>query len=201
MLMATIQQAFAANEYPGDAFLQGSYDGCEPEDEVGPFRGQRDWQALDPAWLDAHSTALSFFSVAGFRFFLPAYLLADLQGQLQIADPVFHLTHGLYEATVTLSTPERMIRRQIGAAALVNPRRYGAMTFADLARYRLSAFTQEEAQALVAYLSYKRDTDAPGSRQSEIEAALKTFWLERARHAPTAQRLQRHLEEERQYLE
>ncbi len=32
---------------------------------------------------------------------------------------------------------------------MLNPRRYGAMTFADWARYRLSVFAREEAQAIV----------------------------------------------------
>lgn len=44
--------------------------------------------------LDAHYSALSFFSEAAFRFFFPAYLIADLRGELRTADPLFHLTGG-----------------------------------------------------------------------------------------------------------
>jgi hypothetical protein len=44
--------------------------------------------------LDGHANALGYFSEAGFRFFLPAYLIADLHGQLNTADPLFHMTHG-----------------------------------------------------------------------------------------------------------
>jgi hypothetical protein len=37
--MTLIHRAFDPAVYPGDAWLIGSRDGCEPEDEVGPFRG------------------------------------------------------------------------------------------------------------------------------------------------------------------
>ena len=85
-----IHEAFGNNEYPGDGFLQGSFEGCEPFDEVGPFKGKRDWRTVDPEFLDGHADALSFFSEAGFRFFLPAYLVADLRGRLRTADPLLN---------------------------------------------------------------------------------------------------------------
>ena len=37
-----IREAFAATPYPGDAFLQGSFEGSEPFDEVRPFVGKTD---------------------------------------------------------------------------------------------------------------------------------------------------------------
>src|SRR6202163_4480253 len=98
-----IRGAFGANPYPGDAFLQGSFDGCEPLDEVGAFVGRTDWSKLDSKMLDAHYCALSFFSECGFRFFLPAYLIADLRGELLTADPLFHLWYGF--ATVSGEVP------------------------------------------------------------------------------------------------
>ncbi len=76
----SIAAAFRATPYPGDAFLQGSFDGCEPAEEVAHFQGKADWEALEPAFLDARYCALSFFSEAGFRFYLPAYLVADVRG-------------------------------------------------------------------------------------------------------------------------
>jgi hypothetical protein len=196
-----IRAAFAKTEYPGDAFLQGSREGCEPYEEVSPFIGRRDWQALDAALLDAHYAALSFFSEGGFRFFLPAYLIADVEEKLATAEPLFHLTGGFYDATVEIPTPTRKFVRKIGASALVNPRRYGAMTFADLARYRLSVFSREEAKAIVAYLVYKRAADSYGLHQAEIEAALNSFWLDRAEHALEAESLARHLTEESEFLD
>ena len=89
-----IRQAFHDTERHGDAFLKGSQEGCEPGESVAPFIGVADWSHLDPMVLDAGYDALSFFSEGGFRYFLPANLIADLGKQLQTADPVFHLMNG-----------------------------------------------------------------------------------------------------------
>lgn len=97
-----IRQAFRDTERPGDAFLQGSREGCEPGESVAPFMGVAEWSQLDPVTLDASYTALSFFSEGGFRYFLPAYLIADLEERLQTADPVFHLTNGFSDKVITL---------------------------------------------------------------------------------------------------
>jgi hypothetical protein len=199
-VMAKVRGAFGENEYPGDHFLQGSFEGCEPDDEVGPFQGRSDWQRIGPEFLDAHASALSFFSEAGFRFFLPAYLMADLQGRLKVADPVFHLTHGFSDATVEVPTRTRVFLRTIGKSELLNPRRYGAMTFCDHARYRLSIFTREEAGAIVAYLQYKRDSDPTGFEKELVDAALNSFWLERAQTAPSAESLEQHLTEQEEFV-
>jgi hypothetical protein len=183
-----IQRAFAANPYPGDHFLQGSFEGCEPGEEVGAFVGKTDWRALDSKMLDAHYTVLSFFSEAGFRFFLPAYLIADLRDELRTADPVFHLSHG-FMASVGPTGESPADTRDLNRAEFVNPRRYGAITWADYYRYRLSVFTREEAQAIVSYLVYKRERDAMNIEKPRIDAALEKFWLGRAEHAPTAESL------------
>ena len=185
-----ILTAFGGNSYPGDRWLLGSTDGDEPYDEVLPFRGRTDWRALEPAFLDMHAGALSFFSEAAFRFFLPAYLIADLDETLTHAEPVFHLTHGLYDAQVRVPLNGREVVRSIGGSALVNPLRYGAMTFYDYHRYRLSIFTREEAGAIVAYLQAVRDRD-PFAAEN-VDAALDGYWRERAATAPVAEVLLQH---------
>jgi hypothetical protein len=201
-LVAAIRAAFAENTYPGDAYLQGSFDGCEPEEEVGPFVGQRDWQALTPEFLDARYCAPGFFSEAAFRFYMPAFLVADVRRQLETADPVFHLTHGFSEASVEDRRGGRVFVRRWGKSVLINPRRYGAATTHDYARYRLSVFTREEAAAIVEYLRWRgaREGATPLDKQ-EINGALELFWLERARSAPTVADLAAHLREEREYVE
>ena len=75
-VIQAIHDGFRWSTYPGDAWLQGSTEGCEPFEEVGPFRGRSDWTAIEPAFLDAHYCALSFFSEAG--FFAAAFLAAGL---------------------------------------------------------------------------------------------------------------------------
>ena len=195
-----IQSAFASNEHPGGRFLQGSFEGCEPYEEVGPFENVEDWRGIDAGFLDGRANALSFFSEAGFRYFLPAYLLSDLRGQLQTADPLFHLTHGFSDWTTEVPAGERTFEIRHGRSASINPRRYGAMTSYDYARYRLSVFTREEANAIVAYLEFKRDQDPDIIDRTAVDAALQSFWLERARAAPPAESLEQYLAEQEEYL-
>ena len=99
-LIALIHEAFRETEHPGDAFLQGSHERCEPAEVTAAFKGVMHWTQIDPSILDANYTALSFFSDGGFRHFLPAYLIADVYGRLQTADPVFHLTNGFFDHRV-----------------------------------------------------------------------------------------------------
>ncbi len=56
-----IHQAFGGNDYPGDGFLQGSTEGCEPYEEVGPFVGRRHWQEIEPDFLDPRPKPCYFF--------------------------------------------------------------------------------------------------------------------------------------------
>lgn len=195
-----IERAFGANSHPGDAYLQGSFEGCEPFDEVSAFRAKNDWRALDAEWLDAHGAALSFFSEAGLRFFLPAFLIADLAGLLRCADPLFHLTGAFHETSIEVPTPAGVRVRAAGGSVLLNPVRYGAMTFADYARCRLSVFAREEAAAIVDYLEYRRDADREGRCRAQIEAALASFWHARRAQAPPREALERHVREQDAFL-
>ena len=95
---------------------------------------------------------------------------------------------------------EQTIDRAIGKSVLLNPRRYGAITFFDHARFRLSVFAREEAQAVVAYLQHQRATDREGITRGEITAALDAFWLDRAAHAPDHDALDAHLAREAEEL-
>lgn len=196
-----IRTAFVTAEFPGP-FLRGSNEGCEPAEECDPFQAYPDWRAAPAGFLDQHGAALSFFSEAGFRFYLPAYLVADLEGKLQYAEPLFHLTHGFHDFTMHETLDGRAIEMHHGRAAFLNPRRYGAMTNEDYARYRLAIFTREESGAILAYLEYKRDADRDEPLVTEpIAAAIRLFWGERATTAPPAADLAAHLEAQAEYLE
>ena len=195
-----IREAFCDTERPGDAFLQGIHEGCEPGESVAPFIGVADWSQLDPAILNASYNALSFFSEGGFRYFLPAYLIADLEERLQTADPVFHLTNGFFDKVLTMPAGPRVYEKTIGKSAFVNPLRYGAMTWHDHARCQLSVFTREEAGAIVAYLEFKRDADLHRLNADEINASLESFWRDLAANGPTHQAVRQALKEEADYL-
>ena len=87
-----------------------------------------------------------------------------------------------------------------GKTAFINPRRNGAMITYDYARCHLSVFTREEAGAITAYLEFKRDSDPDVIDKQAIDAALQSFWLERARTAPQAESLKQHIAEQEEYL-
>ena len=195
-----IKAAFINNKYPGDDFLQGSFEGSEPFEEIEPFKGQKDWMKTPSQLLDSHAGALNFFSEAGFRYFLPAYLVADINNELMYADPLFHLIHGFSERSVEHVIGTRVFVRKIGKNAFVNPRRYGGMTYYDYARYKLSIFTREEARAIVAYLKYKMDSDPEDMNNEEIIAALNSFWLEGAEKAPSGENIAVYLQAEEDYI-
>lgn len=195
-VIAQIREAFDRTPSPGAAFLAGSREGSEPEEVARAFAPFDHWNQPDAATLDRHYDALSFLSEGGFRFFLPAYLIADLQGTLMTADPVFHLTHGFSDRTVRLPFGRKTFEKTVGGSVLLNPRRYGAITFCDAARWRLAVFSREEARAIVAYLQYKRDTDSEGLDRDQITAALDSYWRERAAHAPDREALAAHLARE-----
>jgi hypothetical protein len=103
-IKAQIRGAFSNAGRPGPGTMHVS----EQSDEASvllesDFDGRGDWADLDAAFVDqapaGFGSALSFLSDGAFRYYLPAYLIADLDGALYQADPVFHLTHGLTDAT------------------------------------------------------------------------------------------------------
>lgn len=200
IVIKEIRAAFSQNEYPGDDFLQGSFEGAEPNEEIKPFKGQDDWKNISSELLDIHHVALNFFSEAGLRFFLPAYLIADLQDELETADPLFILVHGFSDLSVPHPTKAQVFIRKTGKTAFVNPKRYGALTFYDYARWRLSVFNKEEAKAIVSYLKFRREAGLSDLDKEQIDAALKLYWLERTENAPSIKDLEQHLKEEAEYL-
>jgi hypothetical protein len=94
LLIEIIEDAFAAAPPPAEDDLRGSDQGDEPfEVELG-FRGV-DWRHASPILLNVHDAALAFFSHTAYRYYLPAFLIADVLELLRATDPVFYLTHGL----------------------------------------------------------------------------------------------------------
>jgi len=170
VLKERIRAAFAGVEYPGDWCLRDSEEGDEPYLVERDFKGKTDRYALDAEFLDlapdGFASALHFLSEEAFRFYLPAYLIADLDGKLEHVEPVFHLTHGLDEA----SGPER-----------INPRRYGDRTWSDHARCRHAMFDPAQAAAIVGYLETMRDASEWEPDRTKITQALESYWYARAR--------------------
>ena len=161
-----IRHAFDTTPRPDNAHLRDSDEGTEPFLLEEEYRDKTDWRVLSPAFIDqspdGFGTALSFFSREAFRYFLPAFLLADLDGELRQATPSFHLWHGLDNDTRTKP---------------VNPRRYGDWTWYSAISEKFSVFSGPEIAAIVAYLRYVAVQDKVFRRN--IEEALENYWLGR----------------------
>lgn len=108
------------------------------------------------------------------------------------------MTSGFTDITIEITKKDRKFLIKSGKSQLLNPRLYGAMTFLDYARYRLSIFSREEAAAIVDYLEHKKTLEE--MERDRIEAALSDFWRERARTAPRAQELSPHIKEKEEYV-
>ena len=162
-----IRDAFSGVEFPGDWCLRASHEGEEPYLVEKAFAGKRDWRTLEPSFLDqapdGYASALSFFSDEAFRFYLPAYLIADLDDKLGTATPVFHLTHGFEDRART----EKL-----------NPRRYGERTWSESCRHKFAVFDRTQVAAIVAYLEFKREAD--DFARPRIDQALANYWRDRA---------------------
>jgi hypothetical protein len=169
-LKQQIAAAFAQVEYPGDDNLRNSDEGEEPYLLEAEFKGQDDWTRLSPEFIDGapdgYASALSFFSPAALRFYLPAYLIADLNGALEQADPIFYLTHGLTQGTKD---------------AFINPQRYGEYTWFEYVEERFAGFSQEEAKAIHAYLTHQMKLAVTDYDRLLIAEALENYWTHRAR--------------------
>ncbi len=159
-----IRWTFAATERPPNGSLHAS----EQSDEASTlleadFADKGDWQGLEASFIDqapaGFGSALSFFTAEAFGYFLPAYLVADLDGQLDQANPVFHLTHGLTDAD-----------RARNEAA-----NDGAEPIAT--SHDLDRFTPDQARAIVAYLEHQAAVDH--CQRDQIEQALRRYWWPR----------------------
>ena len=197
-----IREAFAGNTNPGDPYLQSYPTGYELAEEISVFKGVARWEQVDATVLDANPDALSFFSEAGFRLFLPAYLIADINNELECVEPDFYLIFGFSEKYVDLPIHDKQVKKLIGKSEFVNPIRYGAMTWQDHYRHRLSIFPREEAQAIVDYLNYKKNDKKLLPRDiDEIDAALNQYWFDRAKNAPTKNELIEHMNAIKEFVD
>jgi hypothetical protein len=163
-LSRDIRTAFARTPYPGDHQLCGSKPGDGPATFAMEFRGAC-WQSLHPEML--HRTALFVFSDAGMRYFLPAFLLADLHHGIPSGDtpgsPISHLTDGFCTPRKT-----RLVERRTD----YDRRAYAVRRF--------SVFSREERLAIVRYLELPRNDDREAR---EVRQALETYWLPSVQNA------------------
>ncbi len=162
-LVVQVRHAFADVVYPGDDRLTDSF-GDEPDALARDFRGRDDWTTLDADFLnqapEGWGSALSFFSGHALRFYLPAYLVADLEGTLLIGDPTTRLC-----AFVTPIMEGKRVAKF-----------YGGGTLGEHARRQFALFDAEQVAVIVAYLWWKLDE---AGYDPTVEQALENYWLPR----------------------
>ena len=162
-LILQVRSAFADVAYPGDDRLTDSF-GDEPEALQEAFRGRTDWTVLDAEFLnqapDGWASALSFFSGEALRCYLPAYLVADLEGTLMCGDPTTRLC-----AFVTPMMEGQKLAKF-----------YGGGTRGEHARREFALFDVVQVSAIVAYLWWKLDET---EYDPTVEQALENYWLGR----------------------
>ena len=163
-VIAKIEQAFADVPYPGDQQLTDNSYGEEPAATSAAFCGKTVWRKLDAAFLDhadGSSSALSFFSDQAFHFYLPAYMIADIRGELQSADPASRLCSWV--------TP------QGGSVRIAKV--WGGGSMGERARAAFAVYTAGQVSAITAYLWWK--LESVGGNDPTIEQALTEYWLRR----------------------
>ena len=161
-----IRRAFADTPRPPNDALRNSSQSDEPFLVEEEFADKLDWRDLEAGFLDqapdGFASALSFFSGRAFRYYLPAYLIADLSDRLERVDPAFYLWYGLDDET---------------ASKVVNPLLDGERTWREEVAERFGGFAELEMEAIVAYLRYKAANDE--HNRPKIMQALSNYWLPR----------------------
>ncbi len=131
------------------------------------FADKDDWTQLDWKWLDqvpdGMASALSFLSDEAICFYIPAYIIADLNGALEHVDPVFHLTHGFDASSSNKPVPFT-----------------GWETWRDYATRRWSYLSSAQVAAIARYLQWRMVHPGGWVETPDIDAALSSYWSGRA---------------------
>jgi len=152
--------------------------GDEPAEYAMELRGLQ-WRSLHPELLARNYAALSFLSDAGFRYFLPAFLIADLSGDESNADPVFHLTRGVSgpEGRLFDASTLQLVRSTLGPAAVGMfkraARKFHQIDWRQYSLRRFAAFTQPERLAIIRYLEHQATDEF---NAAPVHRALEGYW-------------------------
>lgn len=146
--------------------LVNSNQGDEPALTAAAFKDKDDWTALEWKWLDeapeGMASALAFLSDKAACFYIPAYMVADVNGALKRVDPTYSLISGFDDYS---------------RGHPIWPR--GSETWTDYSTIRWSHLTRTQARAVARYLEWRMSLDDLGTEHGLAEA-LRSFWYVRA---------------------
>jgi len=163
MVLEELKRCFPAARPSSLTSLVDSTQGDEPAEIAKAFRDQLDWTTLDADWLDQHYVALSFLSNEALCFYIPAFIAADLAGRLNMANPVFALTHGFAHGV---------------SDEPIHGRR--SKTWGAYAKGRWAPLTRAQAHAIVSYLEWRAASGGLSLDRDAIMEALAAYWYARA---------------------
>lgn len=188
-LCREIDAAFADTPYPADDSLCDDLRDPEPAEIALELRGVK-WQYAHPTLLAQCYLALSFLQPEAFRYFLPAFLIADLCGFESNADPVFTLTIGLYDERIdriNRSAIREIVDAEGNHVKWVSvsfqetldelEKTQGPITDSSMYEYtvnKLALFNRQERIAIIHYLEFQARDESHSPR---IRQALGNYWL------------------------
>jgi len=71
---------------------------------------EKNWQELELSDLSAKESALCFLDAEGFRYYLPAFMIAALEGHVDYGTLFFHLTR-VYPCSLRESSPDKVVAK------------------------------------------------------------------------------------------
>jgi hypothetical protein len=151
-----IQAAFQGVRLGGGVglFEAKAIDGHMDEATQRAYRAQdekEDWTTISAEKLDRYHDSPCFFDAEGMRFHLPAFLIADLRGELKSAThPLFHLVR-------------------------IN----GSDHLAEYRKSQLALLSRDQRAAIRSYLILLKDHPDHVHECPDIDAALQGYWKEK----------------------
>lgn len=182
-LILQIRSAFDATPCPSNEEICEYSDNSELAEYIFML-GSTDWKTLHPDFLANYQTALSFITPQAFRYFLPAYMIADLMQPempeaLKLGDLLFDLAYGFADeehkrAYRALDEDEaELYGEELLRAQEALDSRIPFDSFEHAAK-KCSLFNARERGAIIQFLRYKATDE---DRKAIIELALKHYWL------------------------
>lgn len=186
-VVARIERSFASAVYPGDDALvyDQSGDHLECIEVRDMFRGLA-WRDVSYEMLVAHDTALSFFTVEAFRYYLPSYLLATINHfdevdalpssvvhylTLPAADDVLKQIEYFRENPVAPQTFQEELMH-----LLQDESHRFEMRFKSFLS-RMSGFSPEQGRAIRDALEYLGKSHADYYFSNEPQTAIERYWF------------------------
>ncbi len=155
-LRRQIDDAFADATYPGDEGLIPETSLCNPESqELRDLVMGRHWRELTLDYIDSrriNDTVAVLLSDEGFRYYLPAYMLAILEDR-ETADVMV----------------DSVIYRLIGPFEMPSPERDAWLEWTG-------QLGDEQQRAVTAFLEFERDVHREDYPFDEPERALHSYW-------------------------